>query len=65
MYFNGLTSVLAVLGAYFAVLAFGVSCAWLAGHRRRRRDLRSVGVSDSGGSFRQEFYRFFTRRTPW
>jgi hypothetical protein len=49
MYLNDIASVLIVFGAYFAVLAFGLSCSWLASHRRQRRDRQSVGASDAGG----------------
>jgi ABC-type Fe3+ transport system permease subunit len=35
MELNDLFSILIALGVYFAVLAFGVWCAWLTDRRRR------------------------------
>lgn len=35
MKLNDLTSILIALAAYFAVLAFGLACSWLASRRRR------------------------------
>jgi ABC-type spermidine/putrescine transport system permease subunit II len=51
MAFDHLTSVLIAVAAYFAVLAFGLACAWLTDRRRRGGKGNAASSGRETGSY--------------